>query len=152
MCIRKSGEDGSSIDVINDWEQTGTRIISPKDKGFLPDNDTNWTELQLKRVHYHLIDVIENYRALSICKSIMQTTLKAFAMGIQSAFSTFLNYKIQLLNDPIFCYCKEGLLDVIDKKIRSLNAVLMHTVTQNLHSKEYFTQFSHRSFFQGIPA
>lgn len=63
--------------------------------------------------------------------------MKYYVIGIQRAFARFCNYKIQILSGPIFCCLKEGILAVIDTKIRSLQAEGIHTVSHNVLFKEY---------------
>lgn len=78
--------------------------------------------------------------------------MKSYVMVIQRAFATFWNNKIVILNGPIFCCLKEGLLIVIDTKIRSSQSEGKHILSQNVLSKEVLIHLFVEAFCKEDPS
>ena len=82
----------------------------------------NWTDHQLKRLNRLLVLFVAHYKKRAMKQDIMPTTLKAYIIGLQRASTSTFGYKFRLLTDKPFSDMENGLLTVVDNKIRKQQA------------------------------
>lgn len=62
--------------------------------------------------------------------------MKKYVLSLQRAFDVMWEYKICTLQGPIFACPKEGLVNVLDKRVKELQADGLHPVRNNIISRE----------------
>lgn len=68
----------------------------------LPEDLTDCTEDQLKRVRYHVIEFVVNCRSQKTNKEVMPSKMKGYVLGIQRGFADKWGDKLKLLSGPVF--------------------------------------------------
>lgn len=90
---------------------------------FFPNGYQKWADDQLKRIRFHTIEFVANYRNKRTGSDITPATLKTYTLGIQSAFFSAWGYRVSFLTGPIFNFLREGLFSVIENKARYYRAL-----------------------------
>lgn len=106
------------------------------DGGFLPAGTTDFLAPQLEHVRDILIEFVTNYRHTKTGAELKCTTIKTYITSIQRAFKQDWGYNISLLSGPVFDCPRNGLLSVLDNKIRELQRSGDHVVSHTVLSRD----------------
>lgn len=83
---------------------------------YLPPAFSEWTDEQLKRICFYLIEVSVNYKSLKSQTEVKPSTMKSYLLGIQRGFEQEWGHSLKILECPIFSCSMFELVSVLDNR------------------------------------
>lgn len=102
----------------------------------MPTQNTEWSDNHLAHIRNVLIEYVANCKNERTGDDVMPTTIKNYILGIQRGMEMEWGYKLKLLTGPIFSCPKDGLMAVIDNKVRILQERGLHSQHHNVLTRE----------------
>lgn len=123
-------DNGGPMDKVDDDEERNQRqllrarkiVFSNDNGGHLPPGHSNWTESQLKRVRHHLIQFVLNYKSPKLESAVKPRTMMSYLRGLERGFWMEWDYKVKILEGPIFNCPQEGLVVAVNNRFSEQEA------------------------------
>lgn len=97
-------------------------VFSDGNDGYLPPGHSDWTEAQLKQVRHHLIQFVLNYKSPKLECAVKPRTMMSYLRGLERGFWMEWDYKIKILEGPVFNCPKEGLVVAVNTRFSEQEA------------------------------